>query len=60
MQYIDETNIKYGLNSKFIKLEAPEVGLWAKTFQVAGHKEDQQTPKQVASLQQLESQYHPT
>ena len=26
-QYVEETNIKYGLNLKFTKLEAPEVGL---------------------------------
>ena len=55
MQYIDKTNIKYGLNLKFTKLEVLEVGLWAKTFQVAGHKEDQQLPQQLASLQQSES-----
>ena len=55
MQYIDKTNMKYGFNLKFTKLEAPEVGLWAKTFQVAGHEEDQQPPKQLAPPQQLES-----
>ena len=27
MQYVEETNIKYGLNLKFTKLEASEVGL---------------------------------
>ena len=47
---MEETSIKYGLNLKFTKLEAPEVGLWAKTFQVAGHNEGQQPPKE----QQLE------
>ena len=51
-QYMKETNIKYGLNLKFTKLEAPEVGLWAKTFQVAGHDEEQQRPKE-------NSQNHP-
>ena len=40
-QYVDETNIKYGLNLKFTKLKAPEVGLRAKTFQVVGHNKDQ-------------------
>ena len=49
IQYVEETNIKHGLNLKFTKLEAPEVGLWAKTFQVAGHDEDQQLPKQLVS-----------
>ena len=46
MQYVEETNIKYGLNLKLSKLEALEVGLWAKTFQVLGHNEDQQPPKE--------------
>ena len=50
MQYVEETNIKYSLNLKLTKLEAPEVGLWAKIFQVAGHNKDQQSPKE----QQLE------
>ena len=44
MQYVDKINIKYGVNLKFTKLETPEVGLWAKTFQVAGHEEDKQCP----------------
>ena len=48
-QYVDETNLKYGLNLKFTELESPEVGLWAKTFQVVGHIEDQQTPKEQQS-----------
>ena len=47
---MEGTNIKYALNLKFTKLEAPEVGLWAKAFLVAGHDEDQQLPKE----QQLE------
>ena len=46
MQYMKETNMKYGLNLKFTKLEALEVGLWAKTFQVAGHEEGQQLPNE--------------
>ena len=37
-QYIKDTTIKYGLNLKFTKLEALEVGLWARTFQVAGQR----------------------
>ena len=41
-----ETNMKYGLNLKFIKLEALEVGLWAITFQVAGHEEGPQLPNE--------------
>ena len=53
-QYVEETNIKYGINLEVTKLEAPEVGLWEKAFQVAGHNEDQQLSKQLASLQQLE------
>ena len=48
-QYLDETNIKYRLNLKFAKLEALELGLWAKTFQVAGHNKDQQPPKEQQS-----------
>ena len=43
---MEETNIKYGLDLKFTKLEVPEVGLWANTFQMAGHTEDQQLPKE--------------
>ena len=45
---------EYDLNLKFTKLEAPEVGLWTKTVQVASHEEDQQLPKQLALPQQLE------
>ena len=47
--YVEETNIKYGLNFKFTKLEALEVVLWAKSFQVAGHDEDQQPPEEEQS-----------
>ena len=50
VQYMEETNIKYGFSFKFTKLEAPEIGLWAKTSQVASHNKDQQLPKE----QQLE------
>ena len=53
-QFVEETNLKYGLDLKFTKLEAPEVGLWAKAFQVADHNEDQQLPKQLALSQQSE------
>ena len=49
-KYVEETNMKYWLNLKFTKLEALEVGLWMKTFQVVGHNEDRQLPKE----QQLE------
>ena len=49
-QYVEETNMKFGLNLKFTKLEGLEVGLWAKTFQVVGHDEDPQLPEE----QQLE------
>ena len=59
VQYIDETNIKYSLNLKFTRLEAPEIGLSAKTYQVASHEEDQQLPKQLALPQQLESHQPP-
>ena len=45
---MEETNIKYSLNLKFTKLKALEADLWAKTFQVAGHNEDQQLSKQLA------------
>ena len=40
--YVEGTNMKYGLELKFTKLEALEVGLWAKTFQVVGHEEGPQ------------------
>ena len=43
-QYMKETNVKYGLNLKFTKLEALEVGLQTRTFQVAGHEEGPQLP----------------
>ena len=46
-QFVEETNFKYGLDLKFTKLESPEVGLWAKTFQVAGHNKDQQLPSNL-------------
>ena len=49
-QYMEETNIKCGLILKFTNLEALEVSLWAKPFQVVGHNEDQQPPRE----QQLE------
>ena len=51
-QSVEETNMKYGLNLKFTKLEIWEVGLWVKTFQVAGHEEGPQLPGE----QQLEPQ----
>ena len=35
-QYVEETNIKYGLNLKFTKLEALEMGLWAKNISGGG------------------------
>ena len=54
MQFVEETNLKYSFDLKFTELEAPEVGLWVKIFQVAGHDEDQQLPKQLALPQQLE------
>ena len=54
IQFVEKTNLKYGLDLKFTKLEAQEVGLWAKTFQEAGHDEDQQLTKQLALLQQSE------
>ena len=44
MQFVEETNLKYGLDLRFSKLEAIEVGLRAKIFQVAGYNEDQQLP----------------
>ena len=46
---MDETNIKYGLNLVLTKLEAPGVGLWAKTFHVVGHNEDKQPPEEQQS-----------
>ena len=49
MQYVEETNLKYSLNLKFTKVEAPEVGLWSKIFQVADYDEDQLQFKQLAS-----------
>ena len=52
-QFVEETNLKYGLDLKFTKLEAPEVGLWVKTFQVAGHSKDQQLPRQLVLPQHL-------
>ena len=39
LQYVNETNVKYGLSLKYTKLEAMEVGLWARTFQVTGDEE---------------------
>ena len=32
MQFVEETKLKYSLDLKFTKLEAPEAGLWVKTF----------------------------
>ena len=54
VQFVEETNLKYSSDLKFPNLEAQEVGLWAKTFQLAGHNEDQQLPKQLAPWQQSE------
>ena len=51
--------MKYGLNLKFTKLEAPEVGLWAKTFQVASHNEDQQLPREQQSEPPNPQPYQP-
>ena len=48
-QYTKETNVKYGLNLKFTKLEALEVGLWARTFQVTSHEEGPQLPGEQRS-----------
>ena len=41
--------MKYGLNLKYTKLEALEVGLWARTFQVAGNEEGPQLPTRQQS-----------
>ena len=46
--------MKYGLNLKLTKLEALEVGQWARTFQVAGNEEGPQLPNK----QWLEPQKH--
>ena len=54
VQFVEETNLRHGLNLNFTKLEAPEVDIWVKTFQVAGHNEDQQVPKQLVLLHQSE------
>ena len=54
VQFVEETNLKYGLDLKCTNLEAPEVDLWAKTFQAMGHSEDQQMPRQLALPQYLE------
>ena len=59
MQFVKETNLKYGLDFKFTMLEAPEVGLGAKTFQVEGHIEDQQMSRQPMPLQHLEPPQQP-
>ena len=53
VQFVEETNFKYGLDLKFTKLEAPEVGLLAKTFQ------DQQLPKQLVPPLQSEPLQQP-
>ena len=45
LQYVKETNMKYGLNLKFTL----EVGLWARTFQVAGNEEGPQLPNKQQS-----------
>ena len=54
MQYVEETNLKYRLDLKFAILEAPEKGLWAKTFQIVGHCEDNQVSRQHLPSQHLE------
>ena len=59
VQYMEETNIKYGVNFKFTKLEAPELGIWAKTFQVAVHNENQQLPWKQPSKPSKPQPYQP-
>ena len=54
VQFVEETNTKYVSDLKFTKLEAPDVGLWVKLFQVLGHGEDQQPSRQLAPVQHLE------
>ena len=51
-QFLEKTNLKYRLDLTFTMLEALEVGLLAKTFQIVGHHEDNH-----ASGQQLPSQH---
>ena len=58
-QFVKETNLKYSLDIKFTKLEAPDVGLFVKTFQLVGHSEDQQVSRQPAPLQHLEPPQQP-
>ena len=53
-QFVEETNLKYGLGLNFTKLDVLEVGLWTKIFQVAGHNKDQQWLKQLVPSQQSE------
>ena len=58
-QYVEQTNLKYSFSLKFTKLEAPEVGLWEKIFQVAGHNEDQQLPEEQWSEQPIPQAHQP-
>ena len=61
LQYVKETTMKYGLNLKLTKLEALEVGLWARTFQVACYEEGPQLPnKQWSEPPKSQQQHTPT
>ena len=44
VSFLEETNLKYGLDLKYAKLNASEVGLWAKAFQAEGHSETNNHP----------------
>ena len=49
--YVEEINLKYGIELSFTQLEATEVSYWVKTFQVAASGKDQPEPQQPLQLQ---------
>ena len=59
VQLVEETNLKYGLDLKFTILEAAEVGLWARTFQVVDYHKDNQVSRQQMPSQHLEPPQQP-
>ena len=60
-KYVEEINLKHGIELSFTQLEASEVSTWAETFQVATtskDKPDEQQPLQPSSFQQTQDTQH--
>ena len=47
VKYVEEINLKYGIELSFTQLESTKVSHWAETFQIATNCKDQSEPQQL-------------